>query len=433
MVDTAAHRSSKCKFDNLITEDQVGDLAKALSELGIDEMGPLTRDLAKVQIEPDLYWNDSERRENCVWVSTARYYRLPVSELERQVGMTAPGGGAVQSQIMAFIRAIQRWDCNTNGTPAVCVLGRGEFPHPDSEMFIVCYERANGTRHCVLQEGERFFCYQFFDAGLDVTQEVRAPGVKIILSWMFMSPRHAGACTPVSTTTSDSGTSQFKKTEGNPVLPGSNVDLIARIYPYADYLHYAKDAILSNHNRSRWIPPSDDASGISSDDEGSISPDDEGGISPCLSKPGLQLSFSHGPKGPLGFMLGRDARHCDIVLPHLPGISRQHCYLTFDYQRRLIVNDISSYGTIVTYDGMGGERRRNFTWIIGGDVIADRSHEVVLQIHEHLRFLIVVSWHREESELYSEKVDHFLKRLTENDKTPLIIEFRSHSVTIQKH
>lgn len=427
MVNTATHGSSKCKLDNLITEDQVDDLAKTLSELEIDEMGPLTRDLAKVQIEPDLYWNDSERRENCVWVSTARYYKLPVSELERQVGMRAPGGGAAQSQIMAFIKAIQRWDCDTNGKPVVCVLQRGEFPHVmDSEMFIVCYERANGTRHCVLQERDKFFCYQLFDTGLDVTQEVRAPGVKIILSWMFLSPRHAGACTPVSTATSDSKMSEFKKTEGNPVLPSSNVDVIACIFPYADCFHFAEDVIQSDQNRSRWIGPSGDESGISSDDESSISPYG-------FKAAGLQLSFSHGPKGPLGFMLGRDARRCDIVLPPLPDISRQHCYITFDYLRRLIVKDISSNGTTVTYNGMGGEPRRDYTWIIGGDEIADGASEIVLHINHRLRFLIVVSWHREESELYPDKVSHFLKRLAGNDKTPLIMEFRSHGVTIQKH
>ncbi|EGP82394.1 uncharacterized protein MYCGRDRAFT_106589, partial [Zymoseptoria tritici IPO323] len=52
---------------------------------------------------------------------------------------------------------------------------------------------------------------------------------------------------------------------------------------------------------------------------------------------GLQLTFSYGPKAGPGFLLGTDPNSCDIVLPRRPGISRRHCYLTFDSERRLTV------------------------------------------------------------------------------------------------
>lgn len=177
--------------------DEVTDLAKALSELNIDEMGPLERHFTKINIYPDLYWNDSERKDNCVWISTARYYKRTVSELEEQVGMKAPQRGATESEIYAFIKVIQRWDCDQNGKPAIVLSGKGEFSQIKNETFIVCYERTNGTRHCVLKEGERFVCYQINDTGIDVTPEVRAPGTRIFLSWIFISPRHAGTCSPV--------------------------------------------------------------------------------------------------------------------------------------------------------------------------------------------------------------------------------------------
>ena len=38
----------------------------------------------------DLYWNDSRRYKNCVRVSTARYFGLQVTELEKQVGKILP-------------------------------------------------------------------------------------------------------------------------------------------------------------------------------------------------------------------------------------------------------------------------------------------------------------------------------------------------------
>lgn len=106
---------------------------------------------------------------------------------------------------------------------------------------------------------------------------------------------------------------------------------------------------------------------------------------------GLQLTFTFGPKALPGFYLGTSRRLCDIVLPGLPNISRHHCFLGFDEKERLIVRDCSKNGTIVEYDGEGGEKRCNFTWIIGGHRVPDSRKTIVIELDTKLRFQILVS------------------------------------------
>lgn len=175
--------------------NDVETLAKALAELNIDETVPLTRRVARLNIESDLYWNDSERTNNCVWVSTARFFNCTVSELEERVGMKAPQGGANETQIRNFILRVVKRDLGMNGKPGLVLIGRGPFKPLGTN--VVCYQRENGTRHCVLQENEKFICYQFNDFGEDVTSEIMAPGTEILLSWTFFRPPHAGAGTPI--------------------------------------------------------------------------------------------------------------------------------------------------------------------------------------------------------------------------------------------
>lgn len=98
-------------------------------------------------------------------------------------------------------------------------------------------------------------------------------------------------------------------------------------------------------------------------------------------------------------------------------ISRRHCYITFDAQRRLIVRDISTHGTIVEYDRKGGEKRRNFTWIIGSHRVSDETDEIVIQIHDNLKFQIVVS-QPTVPELFFNKVDQFRAEVAQNDELP---------------
>ncbi|KAF2757512.1 hypothetical protein EJ05DRAFT_476763 [Pseudovirgaria hyperparasitica] len=114
-------------------------------------------------------------------------------------------------------------------------------------------------------------------------------------------------------------------------------------------------------------------------------------------EPGLELRYSHKLKGGRGIVFGTDPRTCDIVLPALqnregrPLVSKQHFYITFDAQRRLVLRDCSTHGTTVTYDGRGSASRSNSEWVIGGDIVADSSNQIVIEIHPTLKFQIVVS------------------------------------------
>jgi FHA domain-containing protein len=161
-------------------------------------------------------------------------------------------------------------------------------------------------------------------------------------------------------------------------------NLIASLYPYDDDIHhYAKDVIKNCTLHSQ-----------ESKDE------DEDNLE-------LQLTFSHRPKGPQGFTFGSSRQACDIPLPLLDTVSHRHCYLTFDSQKRLVLRNISKKGTVVTYDGQGGERRSNlnFTWIIGGDETADKIKEIIIEFDQYLKFRIVVPKTR--PGIYVEKVHQF--------------------------
>lgn len=81
------------------------------------------------------------------------------------------------------------------------------------------------------------------------------------------------------------------------------------------------------------------------------------------------------------------------------------------------MRDTSTYGTIVKYDGKGGEKRRHFTWIIGGHSILDKTNEIVIQIDDDLKFQIVVS-KPTFPDLFFNNVNQFRAEVAENDELP---------------
>lgn len=107
-------------------------------------------------------------------------------------------------------------------------------------------------------------------------------------------------------------------------------------------------------------------------------------------------------------MLGTDANSCDIVLPLTKGVSRCHWYLTFDEERRVVVRDCSSNGTTVTFDGKGGEKRRHFTWILGGHRVPGDAKTIVIRLHAVLKFQIVLA-KPTFPHIYFENVDELLR------------------------
>lgn len=79
----------------------------------------------------------------------------------------------------------------------------------------------------------------------------------------------------------------------------------------------------------------------------------------------IVLRHSRPPRGDRGFVFGRDNRVCDCTLPAFRNISSMHFAISYDEYHRLVLDDFSSVGTTVTYDNQAGERRSNFTWIVG--------------------------------------------------------------------
>ena len=89
---------------------------------------------------------------------------------------------------------------------------------------------------------------------------------------------------------------------------------------------------------------------------------------------GLQLRFDALRKNRVGFVIGTSSS-CDIVLPSketLHGLAPRQCAITFDVKGQLILCDLQARqngatgGTAVLYNGQGSQKRRNFTWVLGG-------------------------------------------------------------------
>ena len=150
-------------------------------------------------------------------------------------------------------------------------------------------------------------------------------------------------------------------------------DLIACLYPFErsrKAIEVIKNPVNSPADRPRCVDAtrqSPELQGRQSRETTAPPEDDyDEKVQPQDRDPGLELRFSHKLKGGLGIVFGTNRNSYDIVLPQLrngrgqPLVSNRHFYITFDAQRRLVVQDCSTRGTIVTYDDKGRERRSNF-------------------------------------------------------------------------
>lgn len=95
----------------------------------------------------------------------------------------------------------------------------------------------------------------------------------------------------------------------------------------------------------------------------------------------------------------------------------RHCATTFendfrDNNYRLVVRDLkTTYGTSVEYDREAGRNhggiRSDFRWIIGGHPVPEDVKAIVIELHDHLKFQIVVPKRDIASTLYIDNVTRF--------------------------
>ena len=90
-----------------------------------------------------------------------------------------------------------------------------------------------------------------------------------------------------------------------------------------------------------------------------------------LPKLRLQFTFDRPPKNlQRGFVFGSDRRACDVLLAgpndqRLPHISGSHFRIDFDQEGYLMIEDTSTRGTAVGFDGQNEEQHRTkFTWLL---------------------------------------------------------------------
>ncbi|KAK3935962.1 hypothetical protein QBC46DRAFT_346060 [Diplogelasinospora grovesii] len=175
----------------------------------------------------------------------------------------------------------------------------------------------------------------------------------------------------------------------------ADTDVIARVYPFNKYEKYAREAI---ENSSRYLPPKvkltePRETHLSRSARESTEPPERNREVNLDELPYLEVRFSDVPRTSAGLVFGTDPT-CDVVLS-MKGISRRYFALTYkkkfpDGYHRLIVRDLgSTYGTIVTYDKKGDEPRSNFDWIIDGFELPNRTEDIIVQPHEHLKFRVI--------------------------------------------
>lgn len=178
-------------------------------------------------------------------------------------------------------------------------------------------------------------------------------------------------------------------------------DIIATLIATGSDL--AKRAFQFDHNRQRYLPPIHANDVLSSRENTPViseETDDDGEDDEYEHR--LVLSFRSPPKDPArGFVFGAGSE-CDVKLADrtdirvgekrkIRRISQVHFSIGFDAYRRVVLQDTSVNGTIVSYDGHAQkESRTNFLWIIapGWKTIeisipgAELAFQIQLGIHE---------------------------------------------------
>lgn len=126
------------------------------------------------------------------------------------------------------------------------------------------------------------------------------------------------------------------------------------------------------------------------------------------SQNAIQVSFDQTPKRPGRFILGTDPRSCDIILPSVAGVARQHCSLSFDSGSRLVLEDFSDQGTQVWYDWESVGDKTDYTWVLCS--APGTTQRITIDI-QGLRFQVILNDYPERDvRAYQDKVEAFCQQ-----------------------
>lgn len=194
-----------------------------------------------------------------------------------------------------------------------------------------------------------------------------------------------------------------------------------------DKYKLAEEAFHLPHNRSRYLGP------LTHLDDGpsrETTPHVNDQIEEELPTQGgqIRLDFDQETKVPGRFTFGTDPSLCDVLLGRTRRqhhISGQHFHITFDAEKRVILQDVSTNGTTVSYDRQGEKQKRhNFTWIL-----FDKFKKITVEL-QNLAFDVHLVDHRLCEDEYEAHIDNFTN--TGRDALPRLdlFAFRSHETSI---
>ncbi|OJD15878.1 STE protein kinase [Emergomyces pasteurianus Ep9510] len=122
----------------------------------------------------------------------------------------------------------------------------------------------------------------------------------------------------------------------------------------------------------------------------------------------LHLTFNKPPTNIThGFLFGTDKKRCDVLLSErrLRNISGVHFCITFDEEGRLVLKDVSTRQTAVSYNNRGTRHwRRGFSWILSLNGMDTRIH-----LPNGFCFEITVPTHSSCQEQYLANVKAYLE------------------------
>ncbi|EEH04567.1 serine/threonine-protein kinase [Histoplasma capsulatum G186AR] len=166
------------------------------------------------------------------------------------------------------------------------------------------------------------------------------------------------------------------------------------------------------HNSSRYITPLGDNQDTRSRSPSAEYFEEDGNDSGYNDEPrgSLQLTFNNPPKDiTRGFVFGTEKKICDVLLARRKrqGISGVHFCITFESENHLVLRDISTKNTAVSYNRWGEKyKRRGFKWILNLD---NEPRKISIHLFDGFRLDITLPNHASCLKEYYENVNSYVK------------------------